>query len=143
MGRGRPGTASEATTGPRCSRDSATSAGDFRDPRDCALMVAMTDDAEDLETIDLAAPSAPAHWPEGWYADPWTAGQYRYWDGDAWTGATHRWGPANLPPAGGDAWPTAASGFARGYAVPATTLVDAEPPYRPRSRGFIVAVVIA
>ena len=106
-------------------------------------MVAMTDDAEDLETIDLAAPSAPAHWPEGWYADPWTAGQYRYWDGDAWTGATHRWGPANLPPAGGDAWPTAASGFARGYAVPATTLVDAEPPYRPRSRGFIVAVVIA
>jgi hypothetical protein len=106
-------------------------------------MVAMTDDADDLETIDLAAVSAPAHWPEGWYADPWTAGQYRYWNGQTWTGATHRWGPSSLPPAGGDAWPTTATGFARGYAVPAAPLTDVEPPQRNRSRGTIVAAVIA
>src|ERR1044072_3193210 len=89
-GRSRPGVVSELTTGP----------GDFRDPRVCALMVAMTEDAEDLEAIDLAAAPAPTHWPQGWYADPWTAGQYRYWNGQTWTGATHRWGPSNLPPAG-------------------------------------------
>jgi hypothetical protein len=105
-------------------------------------MVAMTEDAEDLETIDFAAAAAPRSWPEGWYADPWTAGQYRYWNGQAWTGATHRWGPANLPPAGGDAWPTAASGLARGYAVPAVPLTDDAPAHQRRSRGMVVAAVI-
>jgi hypothetical protein len=103
-------------------------------------MVAMTEDADDLETIDLAAANAPASWPEGWYADPWTAGQYRYWNGSTWTGATHRWGPANLPPAGGDAWPTA--GYARGYAVPAVPLTDEPPAREGRSRALVVAAVI-
>jgi hypothetical protein len=102
-------------------------------------MVAMTHDAEDLEAIDLTAAPTPASWPEGWYADPWTAGQYRYWNGRTWTGATHRWGPSNLPPAGGDAWPT----VARGYTVPVATLTDVEPPQRRRSRGMIVAAVVA
>jgi hypothetical protein len=109
-------------------------------------MGAMNDDGDDLETIDLAAApgSAPAQWPEGWYADPWTAGQYRYWNGQTWTGATHRWGPSNQPLAGGDAWPAAASGLTRGYAAPASPLSEVEPPpQRRRSRGMIVAAVIA
>ncbi len=104
-------------------------------------MFPMTDDTEDLEAIDLGA-GPPAGWPEGWYADPWTAGQYRYWNGRTWTGATHRWGPGNLPPAGGDAWPTA-SGITRGYALPATTVTDVDPAPPRRSRGLIVAAVIA
>ena len=60
----------------------------------------MTDD-DSLEPINVvaepprsaAAGASPSAWPEGWYADPWTAGQYRYWNGQTWTGATHRWGP--------------------------------------------------
>ena len=38
-------------------------------------------------------------WAPGWYADPWTAGQYRYWSGQTWTGETNRWGPADAAPA--------------------------------------------
>jgi hypothetical protein len=106
-------------------------------------MGAMTDDAEDLEPIDLAAAPPTARWPEGWYADPWTAGQYRYWNGQSWTGATHRWGPANLPPAGTGSWPAATSGVARGYAVPETAVADVEPMGPRRSRGVVVAAVIA
>lgn len=32
-------------------------------------------------------PAAPAM-PAGWYADPYTPGRYRWWDGTAWTGQT-------------------------------------------------------
>ncbi len=106
-------------------------------------MGAMTDDTDDLEPIDLAAAPPTARWPEGWYADPWTAGQYRYWNGQSWTGATHRWGPANLPPAGTGAWPAATSGVARGYAVPETAVAAVEPMGPRRSRGVVVAAVIA
>jgi Protein of unknown function (DUF2510) len=73
----------------------------------------MNDDFQDLEPIDLsdtptvespvaqesptatytARPTAGTY-PPGWYADPWTAGQYRYWSGQTWTGETNRWGPA-------------------------------------------------
>jgi hypothetical protein len=56
----------------------------------------MNDDSGDLEPIDPAAPPA---FPAGWYADPWTAGQYRYWTGESWTGETNRWGPATSAPA--------------------------------------------
>ena len=58
----------------------------------------MTDELPDLEPIDITqeAPATAADtWSPGWYADPWTAGQYRYWSGQAWTGETNRWGPAN------------------------------------------------
>jgi hypothetical protein len=52
----------------------------------------MSDDLPDLEPIALE-PIAPPTWPAGWYADPWTAGQYRYWNGEAWTSDVHRSGP--------------------------------------------------
>ena len=42
----------------------------------------------DLEPIDLSVGTPPTvavsntdGWAPGWYADPWTAGQYRYWTG--------------------------------------------------------------
>ena len=58
----------------------------------------MSDDRPDLEPIDHEPidlePIAPSAWPSGWYADPWMAGQYRYWNGEAWTGDVHRSGPA-------------------------------------------------
>src|SRR5712671_2296767 len=47
----------------------------------------MTEDLPDLEPIDVSSS------PPGWYADPWTAGQYRYWTGEAWTADTHWPGP--------------------------------------------------
>jgi hypothetical protein len=56
----------------------------------------MSDDLPDLEPIALE-PIAPPAWPAGWYADPWTAGQYRYWNGVAWTSDIHRSGPATPP----------------------------------------------
>jgi hypothetical protein len=68
----------------------------------------MSDDRPDLEPIDLEPidpePIAPSAWPHGWYADPWMAGQYRYWNGEAWTTDVHRSAPAtavmtgSLPP---------------------------------------------
>ena len=87
-------------------------------------MSTMNDDLDSLEPIDVAA-EPPAGWPEGWYADPWTAGQYRYWSGQAWTGATHRWGPAHAPAAGAvtHAWPPPPTG----YAVPAVPLPEPGP----------------
>ena len=78
----------------------------------------MSDDVPGLEPIDVSEPGPPAvptepggptapggdAWPGGWYADPWTAGQYRFWNGHAWTGETHRSGPAT-PTSGPSAWP--------------------------------------
>src|SRR5205807_5151260 len=37
----------------------------------------------------------------GWYPDPWTRGQHRYWNGESWTTHTFPDGPAD--PAGRDA----------------------------------------
>jgi len=55
----------------------------------------MHEDPPDLEPIDLSAAEP------GWYADPWTPGQYRYWNGESWTADTH-WptaaAPATAPP---------------------------------------------
>jgi hypothetical protein len=120
-------------------------------------MSSMDDDLDSLEPIDVAAearPSAPAGappsaaagappsaWPEGWYADPWTAGQYRYWSGRAWTGATHRWGPAHAPAAGAvtHAWPAPPSG----YGVPVVPLHESDPDGPTRRRGTVVAAVVA
>jgi hypothetical protein len=120
-------------------------------------MSSMNDDLDSLEPIDVAAEAtqptaagapratvtgAPqSAWPEGWYADPWTAGQYRYWSGQAWTGATHRWGPANVPAAGvvTHAWPAPPAG----YGVPAVPLHESGPDAAPRGRGAMVAGIIA
>jgi len=43
-------------------------------------------------------------WPAGWYADPWFAGQQRYWDGAAWTPHTRVSASAYAP-----TWPAAPS----------------------------------
>jgi len=117
----------------------------------------MNDDLDSLEPIDVgaerpppgavgapsstAAGSPPPTWPEGWYADPWTAGQYRYWSGQAWTGATHRWGPAHAPAAGGvtHAWPAPPTG----YGVPAVALHESGADAGPRRRGAVIAGIVA
>jgi hypothetical protein len=103
-------------------------------------MSTMNDDLDSLEPINVAA-ERPAGWPEGWYADPWTAGQYRYWSGQAWTGATHRWGPAHATAAGAvtHAWPAPPTG----YGVPPVSLREAELDAAPRRRAAIVAAVVA
>jgi hypothetical protein len=129
----------------------------------------MTDDeSPDLEPIDLAgesraagAPSgfpgampqasvATGAWTPGWYADPWTAGQYRYWSGQAWTGETNRWGPANAGSAQAagslDPWASASTRPAGGYAPPfgATSAGgDSLAPEPRRGRGPLVAGLAA
>ena len=126
----------------------------------------MTDDP-DLEPIDLTtgasyapppAPEPPAGpygavaatpWAPGWYADPWTAGQYRYWNGQAWTGETNRWGPAtaNVGAAGGatDPWPASASPPAGGDGWPDRAAVGVPAGAGPvsRRRGPVVAGIVA
>jgi Protein of unknown function (DUF2510) len=128
----------------------------------------MTDDSDDLEPIDLSRPDdvrsavqAPSQtgsaWAPGWYADPWTAGQYRYWTGETWTGETNRWGPGSGPvsPTPGAAattavtepWPAMTSPMASGYGWPAapTAATEAAPAYQdaPKSRGPIVVGTVA
>jgi uncharacterized RDD family membrane protein YckC len=44
----------------------------------------------------------------GWYDDPWSAEQYRYWDGDAWT---HHAAPKHLPPQQAVPTPTTATSY--------------------------------
>ena len=92
----------------------------------------MSEDLPDLEPIDLTTPPnrcraiVPA-WAPGWYADPWTAGQYRYWSGQTWTGETNRWGPSTADAAAGararptDPWPSLSAPAASGYGWPAAT----------------------
>jgi hypothetical protein len=41
-----------------------------------------------------APPVASA--PAGWYPDPWSRGQHRYWDGEAWTAGSFPHGPGTL-----------------------------------------------
>jgi hypothetical protein len=110
----------------------------------------MTDETQDLEPIDLSSPPSEPGWPAGWYADPWTAGQYRYWTGQSWTGETNRWGPTSAVPAPGaatDPWPSApvsAAPMASGFGGRETDEDDAESGYvPPRGRGPIIAGAIA
>ena len=116
----------------------------------------MSDDTEDLESIDVAheqRATESGHWAPGWYADPWTAGQYRYWSGQAWTGETQRWGPAHAPHRPGSPtqpWPSAptqTSTPARGYGWagpprPATPTPDRPPRRRGVVAGGVVALVV-
>jgi len=90
----------------------------------------MSEDLPDLEPIELssAAETNPptGTWPPGWYPDPWTAGQYRYWSGQTWTADTNRWGPlsANAGRASGgadeatDPGPSPATPISSGYGWP-------------------------
>jgi hypothetical protein len=126
------------------------------------------DELPDLEPIDLAeesrrattAPAAPNDalaagtpttglWSPGWYADPWTAGQYRYWSGQAWTGETNRWGPANAgsarTPGATDPWPSMSTPISSGYSPPfAAANAGAAPAAPPlRGRGPLIAGISA
>jgi hypothetical protein len=110
----------------------------------------MSDETQDLEPIDLSSPSSGTGWPAGWYADPWTAGQYRYWTGQSWTGETNRWGPASVAPGTGvttDPWPSSpisATPMASGYGGQGANERDAASGYvAPRRRGPIIAGAIA
>lgn len=86
----------------------------------------MPEDPPDLEPIDLSN-DAP-----GWYADPWTSGQYRYWNGEAWTADTH--------------WPVPAVMTAPPTAPvtrrPAAPTVPMYPPIR-NPRGPRIAAIVA
>ena len=117
-----------------------------------------SDDSDDLEPIDPAPPPA---FPAGWYADPWTAGQYRYWTGDSWTGETNRWGPATAPPAAApgteglgaegaatrrvvtDPWSTAPLSTSPARPSPPAGEIRPEPGGLPPRRGPVVAGTIA
>jgi hypothetical protein len=99
-------------------------------------MGSMTEDVPGLEPIDVAP------WPPGWYADPWTAGQYRFWNGEAWTGDTHRSGPAAGygSPGGWASSPAIGGGFAPAPVAP--TLPPMVPSYRrPRTTAIVVGVL--
>jgi hypothetical protein len=87
-----------------------------------------------------AAPTADTTWPPGWYSDPWTAGQYRYWTGTTWTGETNRWGPTHAG-GGTDPWPQLSSPVTTGYGLP-TSGPRAAATAPSSRRGPIVAGVI-
>jgi hypothetical protein len=94
----------------------------------------MTEDLPDLEPLDVA------RWAPGWYADPWTAGQYRFWSGEAWTGDTHRSGPAA---AYGERGGWSPSATIAGGSLPSTIAPSVPapvPPYRSPRRGRITAI---
>jgi len=117
----------------------------------------MSEDLPDLEPIELSSPNAAnphtATWAPGWYPDPWTAGQYRYWSGQTWTADTHRWGPSNANAGRGPAGPDAAtdptsslstptsSGY--GWSTPPPPDVPLDDVMPPRRRGPMIAGVVA
>ena len=156
------------TSGPTKPASCAAGTGpDFHRARDCALMAhamhpatdSMSEDFTDLEPIDVlraavVGPRPSPAWAPGWYADPWTAGQYRYWTGRAWTGETNRWGPATPdarpePGRGTEPWPSAldrpvSSGYGwRRSRRPSPPAGDAVPSRARRRRGPLVAGSIA
>ena len=88
----------------------------------------MPEDPPDLEPIDLS-PTGTA----GWYADPWTSGQLRYWTGEAWTADTH-W-PAPAPVTQTPASPPVTS-------RPSAPTVPTYPPIR-NPRGPRIAAIVA
>jgi hypothetical protein len=112
----------------------------------------MSEDQPDLEPIDLSSPReaspATAAWVPGWYADPWTAGQYRYWSGQAWTGETNRWGPSTPGTAGAtatDPWPSMSTPVSSGYGWPTAPDPDVASVSGPprRRKGPVIAGVAA
>lgn len=116
----------------------------------------MSEDLPDLEPIDVASPyqanPPTGTWAPGWYADPWTAGQYRYWSGQTWTGETNRWGPSNAnalrtpgeADAATDPWPSMSTPISSGYGWPAAPSPPAAPAGGlPPRRGPMIAGVTA
>jgi hypothetical protein len=117
----------------------------------------MSEDLPDLEPIELSSPDdanpPTGTWAPGWYADPWTAGQYRYWSGQGWTGETNRWGPSTSNPgrepdatdAATDPWPSLSTPAASGYGWPTAPRPDVAPAARlpRRRRGSMIAGVTA
>ncbi len=116
----------------------------------------MSEDLPDLEPIDVSSPyqaNPPTGiWAPGWYADPWTAGQYRYWSGQTWTGETNRWGPSNASAsrapgeadAATDPWPSLSTPISSGYGWPSAPSPPAAPVVGPRQRrGPMIAGVTA
>ncbi|HEX3426716.1 MAG TPA: DUF2510 domain-containing protein [Acidimicrobiales bacterium] len=56
----------------------------------------MSDDSYGWATTQDAPtrPTTPA--PPGWYPDPWSHGQHRYWNGSSWTSGSFPHGPGTL-----------------------------------------------
>jgi len=53
------------------------------------------------DTTPTPPPPEPPHVPAGWYPDPWSPGQTRYWDGAQWTShqsGQYQQGQAQQPP---------------------------------------------
>ena len=86
-----------------------------------------------------APPASSDHPPQvaraspGWYPDPWSKGQHRYWNGQVWTGDAFPHGPSPHGPA--EPWPGSSAGPGSGPSyepvVPAyLTSSGDEPPDR-------------
>lgn len=55
----------------------------------------MSDDSYGWATVH-DAPTRPVPPPAGWYPDPWSHGQHRYWNGSSWTSTAFPHGPGTL-----------------------------------------------
>jgi len=61
----------------------------------------MSDESHGWAAGPAGTPPPLVFAPAGWYPDPWSPGQHRYWDGAAWTSGAFPHGPAPLGTAPG------------------------------------------